>query len=148
MATGTLPYTEYDPPSPPHHSYGHLIWVKQSSCKVIRVIVGNRVCSGYLLFDLSLVRSVLVQDLKGKPPVATGEKDEPWAPVVSVATGTLPYTEYDPPSPPLHLQDCKGKPPVATEEKDEPWVPVDSVATGTLPYTEYDPLSSSPLAGL
>ena len=35
--------------------------------------------------------------VKGKPPVATGEKDEPWAPVVSVATGTLPYTEYDPP---------------------------------------------------
>ncbi len=38
-----------------------------------------------------------MQNCKGKPPVATGEKDEPWAPVISVATGTLPYTEYDPP---------------------------------------------------
>ena len=59
--------------------------------------MGDRVCVGYLLFVLSLVRSVLVQECKGKPPVATGGKDEPWAPVVSGATGTLPYTEYDPP---------------------------------------------------
>jgi hypothetical protein len=64
-----------------------------------------------------------VQECKGKPPVATGEKDEPWAPVVSVVTGTL----------------CKGKPPVAKVKTDEPWAPVVSVATGTLPYTEYDP---------
>ena len=57
----------------------------------------DSVSSGYLLLVLSLVRSVLVQECKGKPPVATGEKDEPWAPVVGVATGTLPYTEYDVP---------------------------------------------------
>ena len=57
----------------------------------------DSVSSCYLLLVISLVRSVLVQECKGKPPVATGEKDEPWAPVVSVATGTLPYTEYDPP---------------------------------------------------
>ncbi len=58
-----------------------------------------------------------------------------------MATGTLPYTEYDP----LFLVSvatgtlCKGKPPVATVKKDEPWALVVSVATGTLPYTEYDP---------
>ena len=57
----------------------------------------DSVSSCYLLLVISVVRSVLVQECKGKPPVATGEKDEPWAPVVSVATGTLPYTEYDPP---------------------------------------------------
>ncbi len=56
-----------------------------------------RVCVGYLLFVLSLVMTVLVQNCKGKPPVATGGKEAPWATVVSVATGTLPYTEYDPP---------------------------------------------------
>jgi hypothetical protein len=55
-----------------------------------------RACVGYLLFVLSLVLTVFVQNCKGKPPVATGKKDEAWAPVVSVATGTLPYTEYDP----------------------------------------------------
>ncbi len=59
--------------------------------------MGDSVSSGHLLLVLSLVRSILVQECKGKPPVATGEKDEPWAPVVSVETGTLPYTEYDPP---------------------------------------------------
>ena len=59
--------------------------------------MGERVCVGYLLFVLSLFLTVLVQNCKGKPPVATGGKDEPWAPVVSVATGTLPYTENDPP---------------------------------------------------
>ncbi len=59
--------------------------------------MGDRVCVGYLLFVFSMVLTVLVQNCKGKPPVATGEKDEPWAPVLSVATGTLPYTEYDPP---------------------------------------------------
>ena len=37
----------------------------------------ERVCVGYLLFVLSLVRTVLVQNCKGKPPVATGGKDEP-----------------------------------------------------------------------
>ncbi len=58
--------------------------------------MGERVRVGYLLFLLSLVLTVLVQNCKGKPPVATGGKDEPWAPVVSVATGTLLYTEYDP----------------------------------------------------
>ncbi len=63
-----------------------------------RVTVGERVCVGYLLFVLSLVLTVLVQKCKGKPPVATGGNDEPWAPVVSVANGTL----------------CKGKPPAAT----------------------------------
>ncbi len=83
----------------------------------------DRVCVSYLLLVPSLVQSVLLQECKGKPAVATREKDEPWAPVVSVATGTL----------------CKGKPPVATLKKDEPWAPVVSVATGTLPYTEYDP---------
>ena len=34
---------------------------------------------------------------KGKPPVATGDKDDNGAPDVSVATGTLPYMEYDHP---------------------------------------------------
>ncbi len=57
-----------------------------------------------------------------------------------MATGTLPYTEYDP----LFFVSvatgtlCKGKPPVATVKKNEPWAPVVSVATGTLPYMEYD----------